>query len=162
MPRASIVLTAAVLATACGGSPDPAADEVLPPAVDTAAVAPTAAPVDSVLVWAGDIRDGIAPLPGQVEADPTTTRQRAVELYVSRQERIEQTVGPGMGSAPDLAEAVHEAEAHFHELMQLLGETPPPDSIRVAAAVRALDAQIAEVQDLVRSPARAADAAGSP
>ena len=52
---------------------------------------------------------------------------------------------PGTGSAPELAASVHEAEARFHKLMELLGETPPPDSTRVAASVEALDAGLAQV-----------------
>ena len=63
-------------------------------------------------------------------------------------------MGPGTGSAPDLAESVHEAEARFHELMELLGETPPPDSTRVAASVQALDAGLAEVLDLIAAEER--------
>lgn len=144
--------TAALLTTAlaCADpAPPPAGEEAPPIPADTAPVVTAPAPLDSVLVWAADIRAGIAALPARVEADPLAARQRAVELYVTRQERIEQTVGPGTGSAPDLAEAVHEAEARFHELMQLLGETPPPDSARVAEAVETLDARIGEVTDLL-------------
>lgn len=130
-------------------SAEPAGEEAPPAPVDTLQVAGAA---DSVMAWAADIRAGIAALPARVEADPLAARQRAVELYVTRQERIEQTVGPGTGSASDLAEAVDEAEARFHDLMQLLSETPPPDSARVAGAVRALDARIGEVTDLVGRP----------
>jgi len=147
--------TATLLATALGcgePGPPPAGEEAPPIPADTAPVVTAPTPLDSVLVWAGDIRAGIALLPAQVEADPLAARQRAVELYVTRLERIEQTVGPGTGSAPDLAEAVHEAEARFHELMQLLDETPPPDSTRVAGVVRALDTRIGEVTDLVGRP----------
>ena len=54
---------------------------------------------DSVPLWIQDIREGISPLAGRVGADPEGARQRAVELYVTRQERIEQTVGAGTGAA---------------------------------------------------------------
>lgn len=145
----------AATAFACGEpAPSPPHEEVPPAPADTIRVA-AAAPGDSVIAWANDIRTGIAPLPGQVEIDPVAARQRAVELYVTRQERIEQTVGPGTEAAPDLAEAVDVAETTFHELMQLLGESPPPDSARVADAVRSLDARIGDVTDLVNRPAAA-------
>ncbi|HEY7472440.1 MAG TPA: hypothetical protein VIE68_08850 [Gemmatimonadota bacterium] len=145
-PILSISLLAA--AVACGGgSADPSIEGASTPPSSAAAGPAATAGADSVVVWAREIREGIAPLPGQVGSDPEGARQRAVELYVTRQERIEQTVGPGTGSAADLAASVHEAEARFHELMQLLAETPPPDSIRVAAAVEALDAGLAEVLD---------------
>lgn len=152
-PRLSIwtfpLLAAAV---ACGGGSEPstgdgpggeeaAGDTAALPAVSALA---ERAPAD-VIGWAEEIREGISLLAGQVGSDPDGARQRAVQLYVSRQERIEQAAGPGTGSPADLAESVHEAEARFHELMQLLGESPPPDSTAVASAVQALDTLLAEV-----------------
>ena len=151
MSRSSLLSTAllplVVSGFACGepSPPPPPSEEVPPAPADTIPVA--AAGGDSVIAWANDIRAGIAQLPGQVRIDPVAARQRAVELYVTRQERIEQTVGPGSGVAPELAAAVDDAESRFHELMQLLSETPPPDSSRVADAVRNLDAGIADVID---------------
>ena len=150
------LVTFVLVATACGGDTEqgadtadqaPAADSV--PTSTAPAVAP--APADSVIVWAIDIREGIRPLAERVAADADGARQRAVELYVTRQERIEQAAGPGTGSPADLAESVHEAEARFHELMQLLGENPPPDSGAVGTAVDALDARLAEVIELAGS-----------
>jgi hypothetical protein len=152
------------LAAACGGEPgegagtdEPAVPaDSLPgtPAEATGAGSP--APADSVIAWATEIREGIRPLPTRVPGDPDGARPRAVELYVTRQERIEQAAGPGTAAPADLAESVHEAEARFHELMQLLGETPPPDSAAVESAVEALDARLAEVVELVESGGQAA------
>ena len=154
-----------LLAAACGSGPDQGSDTEDSAAGDSAAAAAKApdrpvspAPADSVIAWATEIREGTRGLPAQVGSDPEGARQRAVELYVTRQERIEQAAGPGTGSPADLAESVHEAEARFHELMQLLGENPPPDSAAVGSAVEALDARLAEVVDL----ARAGDTAGAP
>ena len=121
---------------------------------------PAAQPVDSVIAWGEDIRSGIAPLAARVGGDPEGARQRAVELYITRQERIEQTVGPGTGSGAALEQAVHDAEARFHDLMQILGTTPPPDSTGVEAAVSALDRELIRVLEL--APARAAAAARGP
>lgn len=119
-----------------------------PPGAAVSPSSPPTASSDSVVAWAEEIRAGIAGLPRQVADDPDGARQRAVELYVTRQERIEQASGPGTGSAAELAESIHEAEARFHELMQLLGGTPPPDSTAVHLAVERLDARLAEVVDL--------------
>ena len=83
-------------------------------------------------------------------------RDPAVELYDTRQERIEKAAGSGTGSPADLAESVHEAEARFHELMQLLGQSPPPDSAAVGSAVEALDARLAEVVELAGTVAETA------
>jgi hypothetical protein len=150
---------------ACGGGPDRGADtgqSALEDSVTTRAAASgpaSLAPADSVIAWANAIREGIGSLPAQVGADPDGARQRAVELYVTRQERIEQAAGPGTGSPADLAESVHQAEARFHELMQILSETPPPDSAAVGGAVEALDARLAEVVGLAES---GDDVAGAP
>ena len=138
-----------VSALACAS--EPAASDAADTPADASAPAPSPtepASADSVVAWAEEIRAGIALLPGRVEEDPDGARQRAVDLYVTRQERIEQASGPGTGSPADLAESVDEAEARFHELMQLLGETPPPDSTVVRGAVQALDARLAQVVDL--------------
>lgn len=159
MPRPLRFLPIFILAAACGTGPGLGADadEPAAPADSTPAAsaeAPAAgspAPADSVIAWATEIRQGIRPLPARVDEDPDGARQRAVELYVTRQERIEQAAGPGTGSPADLAESVHQAEARFHELMQLLGETPPPDSAAVESAVEALDARLAEVVELLEA-----------
>jgi hypothetical protein len=149
-PLLSVALLAA--AAACGGESAGSAgssDASLRPDTTvgtTIGASPTStAGADSVIAWAREIREGVAPLAGRVATDPEGARQRAVELYITRQERIEQTLGPGSGSSADLAESVLGAEARFHDLMQLLGETPPPDSTRVAEAVAALDAGLGEV-----------------
>lgn len=164
MPR-QLLLPCALLLVLGGcdrESPDPG--PVPSEAADSAGPTPTAAaptdmPVDSVIAWAEDIRSGIAPLAGLVGGDPEGARQRAVDLYITRQERIEQTVGPGTGSGDALEGSVHEAEARFHDLMQILGTTPPPDSASVDAAVSALDGELIRVLDL--APAHAAGGAGS-
>ncbi|HYO45914.1 MAG TPA: hypothetical protein VEY33_04415 [Gemmatimonadota bacterium] len=149
-----LILTFLLLAAvvACGGSSEPSAGDgsAADAAGDTSAAPAIPTPIeqvppDSVIAWAEEIREGISLLAAQVGSDPDAARQRAVELYVTRQERIEQAAGPGTGSPAELAESVHEAEARFHELMQLLGESPPTDSTAVESAVQALDTLLAEV-----------------
>ena len=158
MPRTLLasILTLALLpvTVACGGGSEPPAgdgSEADAPGEAASAIsprAPTRASADSVIAWAQEIREGIGPLARQVGSDPDAARQGAVELYVTRQERIEQAAGPGTGSSPELASSVHEAEARFHELMQLLGESPPPHATDVETAVQALDERLAEVVEL--------------
>jgi len=145
------ILTIPLFVSAIACASEPAEDDPADLPADASAPASSiteSASGDSVVAWAEEIRAGLAVLPGRVAGDPDGARQRAVELYVTRQERIEQASGPGTGSPAELAESVHEAEARFHELMQLLGETPPPDSTAVRGAVQALDARLAEVVDL--------------
>jgi hypothetical protein len=152
MPRtllASILPLSLSVAVACGGGSEPSAGDVSEADAPGEGASPAvSAPADSVIAWAQEIREGIGPLAGQVGSDPDAARKRAVELYVTRQERIEQAAGPGTGASPDLAESVHEAEARFHELMQLLGESPPPHATDVETAVQALDERLAEVVEL--------------
>lgn len=144
LPIASAVVAATVLFGACGGS----ADEPGTPPDTTRAAATTpdsasAGPGLGALV--GDIRAGIAGIPGLVGDAPDSARQTAIRLYVTRQEVIEARWGPRAPEAPDsLAAAVAEAEARHHRLMEVLGESPP-DSVAVAEAVDALDAQLAVV-----------------
>ena len=145
-----------LVAAACGG-PDQGAGTSRQATGDSSAAAteagavPSPAPPDSVIAWAAQIREGIRSLPALVATDPEGARRSAVELNVTRHERIEQAAGPGTGAPTDLAESVHEAEARFHELMQLLGESPPPASAAVSRAVEALDARLAEVTALVEA-----------
>lgn len=157
MPRRPLVPVAILILFQSLGAceqapPDSSAEAVEEVQRGDAASTPSGdATLDDVRGWIGDIRTGIAPLPGRVGEDPEGARQRAVELYVTRQERIEQTVGPGTASEAELAASVLEAEARFHELMQVLGTSPPPDSAGVAAAVSALDAELARVLERVPS-----------
>jgi hypothetical protein len=145
------ILTIPLFVSAISCTSEPAESETAETperSVSTSAPSPAAAAsADSVVAWAEEIRAGIADLPTRVTDDPDGARQRAVELYVTRQERIEQASGPGTDAPTDLAESVHQAEARFHELMQLLGATPPPDSAAVQDAVLALDARLVEVVD---------------
>lgn len=146
--RSILTMSLFVSAIACASEPaESETAERSERSVSASAPSPAAASTDSVVAWAAEIRAGIADLPTRVTDDPDGARQRAVELYVTRQERIEQASGPGTGAPADLAESVHQAEARFHELMQLLGATPPPDRAAVHEAVLALDARLAEVVD---------------
>lgn len=145
------VFTVAAL-FACG-TEAPDGEEAGPPADTTgASEPPTAEAVESSPSEAdlpdlvNDIREGIAPLAGTVEQAPDTARQRAVRLYVTRQEVIEARWGPrSEGGETPLAVAVVEAEDHFHHLMETLNATPPPDSTTVADAVDSLDSRLAEI-----------------
>ena len=146
--RPMLTIPLFVSALACASEPAESETAAAPERDSLTASSPAAADSpDSVVAWAADIQAGIAGLPTRVIHDPDGARQRAVELYVTRQERIEQASGPGTGAPADLAESVHQAEARFHELMQLLGATPPPDSAAVHDAVLALDARLVEVVD---------------
>lgn len=109
--------------------------------------------------WVQDIREGVGALPAEAVRDLASARKRALDLYVTRQEYIEIYYGPGGRIAPaaaaELGAAVMDAEARFHELLQLLNQSPAPDSAQVAAAVERLDAELARVL-------AEADSAGAP
>ena len=151
MPRTPRVLlrlsTAAILlaGSACSpGSPDQAAGDAgaAPHASGSDALipAPGQIPPGGLADWIQDVRRGLAGLPAQAAADPTAAQRVALDHYVGRQEYIEMFYGAnGRLTAGDaLGPAVTTAEARFHDLMLLLGGSPPPDSGRVRAAVDAL------------------------
>lgn len=141
-PRPALLLGGLLALAACGGRA-PATDSSAA-GVDTvqAAAGDTAAVPADLPGLVGQIRSGIAPLAARVGNDPDGTRQRAVDLYITRQEELERRYGPRSdpgATASALGRSVIDAETRFHELMQLLSKSPPPDSAAVAGAVAALD-----------------------
>lgn len=150
--RAAFV-TLALVAFACGPDApegtEPEGGHAVPVAGTgpAAGVSATAGVPTKLASLVADIRAGIAPLATEVGDAPEQARQRAVELYVTRQEEIERQWGEGgeLDPSPGLAEAVAEAERRFHRLMELLSAASPPDSASVAEATAALDEGLAEV-----------------
>jgi hypothetical protein len=97
--------------------------------------------------WVAAIREGLAGLPGVVAADTAGALQRALDLYVGRQEFIELYWGPSgrlSGDAVGLGASVLEAESRFHELLQLLA-APPVDTATVRGKTAELFAQLDRV-----------------
>lgn len=118
--------------------------------------------------WVSEIREGVRALPAEAVRDVAGARRRALDLYVTRQEYVEIYYGPGgrllPAAAVELGAAVKEAEARFHELLQLLNQGPAPDSVQVAAAVERLDAELTRVlaeADSAGAPASPRDTAGA-
>lgn len=166
VPLVLLVATGGLLAAGgCGGAPDEAGggtgetEAAAETADRTGTGGPTAGgtelPPGGLEAWISDIREGLRGLPGAVGRDPAAAERSVTGLYLNRQEHIERYYGPGgsLGGGEDLAEAVREAEARFHDLMRLVGSSPPPDSAAVAEAVGRLEAQL----DVVLERARAAD-----
>ncbi|HEY8469376.1 MAG TPA: hypothetical protein VIL18_07030 [Longimicrobiales bacterium] len=165
MPRPARTLlglsaAAIVLAgSACSpGAPDDAARDSRPaaPATDAAALipAPGEIPPGGLADWIEDVREGLAGLPARAAADPAAAQRLALDHYVGRQEYIEMFYGDnGRLTAGDaLGPAVTSAEEKFHDLMLLLGGSPPPDSAQVRAAV---DALLAEYDRVLQEATRA-------
>jgi hypothetical protein len=99
--------------------------------------------------WVGDIRKGIVTIPELIGTDLAAAQQKALDLYVTRQEYAEMYYGVDgrIRASDDLAAAIETAEGRFHELMKLLAsESPPLDAVQ--SAVDALDHQQAIVTDL--------------
>lgn len=117
-------------------------------------------PPGGLRVWVADIRAGLEEVVAQAEAaDFGSARDRALQLYIGRQEYIEIFYGAGGQLVSDedraLAAAVKDSEARFHALLQLLNERPEPSPDRVTAAVTAVRAEHERVL-------REAEAAGVP
>jgi hypothetical protein len=140
------------------GSPDDAAADSPPAAhaADSDALVPPAGeiPPGGLADWIEDVREGLAALPARAAADPAAAQRLALDHYVGRQEYIELFYGANgrLTAGETLGPAVMSAEAKFHDLMLLLGGSPPPDSTRVRAAV---DALLAEYDRVLQEANRA-------
>lgn len=144
--RGPFALLALTLLFACGrgeGELREGAEtgDAAPPETVVATPETVRAAPDDVYSLVADIRAGIEPLPARADTAPAVARERAVQLYVTRQEEIERRWGPNgeRKASEELATAVEEAETRFHELMELLSAATPPDSAAVAEAVTELD-----------------------
>ena len=113
-------------------------------APDTALTSVVAAEPGTLEPWVAEIRAGIRELPARVTLDPADARRRAIDLYETRQEAIEQRWGVRGSAEPDsaLATAVMAAEGSFHDLLALLNRPAPPDSAAVAGAVAQLETRL--------------------
>ncbi|HUG00342.1 MAG TPA: FTR1 family protein [Longimicrobiales bacterium] len=134
--------------TACGSDAEPAesldGSGQVAPAADGERVPGT--PEGGLADWIDDIRATLDHLPVD---SPAVARQRVLDAYIGRQEFIEMYYGAGGRLAPraELVASVDEAEARFHELMQVLGQDPPPARERVAELINELNGQLDVVLD---------------
>lgn len=146
--RHGVAAALAAALGACGAqAPEPAAagKAAAPVGAGASGVIP-GTPAGGLRDWVTDIRRGTADLPARAAVAPGEAQRQALELYIGRQEYIELYYGPGgrRAAGEALGAAVEEAEARFHELLQLLG-TPRPDPSRVSESVAALAAQLERV-----------------
>lgn len=131
------------------------ADQAAEPAVDTAATAaaPTGlipnTPPGGLEQWVADIRTGLADLPQQAAEDMAAAQNTALDLYIGRQEYLELYYGEvGRYRATDeLATAITEDEAAFHQLLQLVNPaaTTTADPEQIQAQLGLLNARLDEV-----------------
>ncbi len=111
-------------------------------------------PPGGLVDWVEEIREGTVLLEEMALEDRGVAQRAALDLYIGRQEYLELyygTAGREIGS-PALGEAVIEAEARFHALLQLLSSDPVD-----TAAVRAGTAGLHEQLDVVLAEAKAAN-----
>ncbi len=154
----SLVLLAmgTLILGACGGADGASDGRDSPQAVEAGGVAAAGADAPGLLKgtppgglreWIADVREGllrdVQPL---ARTSPPKALERAVALYVSRQEYIEQYYEKGqpLYAGEELSTAVKDAESRFHELMQVL-QRDPPDVDAVDEAVARLNAEYARV-----------------
>ena len=149
-PRRAAALLLALLATAC--SPDEPQDaETAPPAAATAAETPL--PPGGLETWVSDVAVAADSVVTLAQADLKAAQERAMMLYIDRQEVIEQNYGPnGKLNAPQaVADAVMDSERRFHRVLALVNATDTT-AIRaqIAGVVDSLKAQHAEVVRLAK------------
>lgn len=156
-PFFALLLAAAVAACDGGGPPadgpaeapgsegEVAADGA--PAPDTSE---TGVPDGGLEQWAADLRRGLE----EVELAPRRSYDRVLELYTTRQEYIEMYYGAGGritgDDHPELAEAVEEQEARFHELMELTGSDQQIQRERILGGVQELRLALNRTLELAR------------
>jgi len=90
----------------------------------------------------------VSEIPAEARRDPSAAKNRALLLYVTRQEYIEIYYGATGRAVKDsaLADAVTTAEARFHELLQTLNPAAGPVAVdSLGAEVRSLDRQYERV-----------------
>ena len=149
--RFAALLLLALVAAGCG--PDAAPEEEAPaPAATTPANTQTLPP-GGLETWVSEVAaaaDSVVVLTG---SDLKTAQQRAMMLYIERQEVIEQNYGPsGKLNAPaEVAEAVMESERRFHRVLALVNATDTTEIRgRIASVVDSLKAQHVEVVRLAK------------
>jgi len=175
MRKTLVLVAVAASVAACGsdGEDDGAMDGAEAAATPDAATRPTpqrlpGTPEGGLEEWVAEIRTGLSALPELVPESLAAAQQRTVQLYVGRQEWLERYYGTaGMlvaDTSATLPRAVMDAEARFHELLQLVTEGAPTREA-VRSAVGAVDAEFERVLKAARAesppPIPAAGARGA-
>jgi hypothetical protein len=105
-------------------------------------------PAGGLKEWVAEIQAGLEGLSDKARADGKAAQKFAVDLYVGRQEWLERYWGTygllTQGVAPELGQAVMDAETRFHELLTLL-TAEQREGARVDAAIAALRVQLGVV-----------------
>ena len=148
--RRAAAICLALLAAAC--APDePPEPEAAPPAVTPAAEKPL--PPGGLETWVADVAGAADSVVALTQADLKAAQERAMMLYIDRQEIIEQNYGPnGKLNAPEaVADAVMESERRFHRVLAVVNATDTT-AIRgqIASVVDSLKAQHVEVVRLAK------------
>jgi hypothetical protein len=148
-----------IVSAACGEEPPAQNDTALTVAPAAERLAGT--PEGGLHTWVQDIRSGTNDLAERFRQDPKEAEKTAVDLYVNRQEWLERYWGTygvlTQSVAPELGQAVMDAEARFHELLTVLTGSDAT-AVGVDEAVQALDRQL----ELVVEKSQAANVPLSP
>ncbi len=159
-------------AGARGGAEDASGAAAQAPATGTRAGAAgvlAGTPAGGLARWVAEVRAGLArEVRPRIATSPSQALERAIALYVSHQEYIEQYYERGrpLYAGHALATEVKRSETRFHELMQVLQRQPPGPAAADSALTR-LDAQYARMLAVARasgaqlSPWPAGSSAGS-
>ncbi|HET9986766.1 MAG TPA: hypothetical protein VFQ38_24530 [Longimicrobiales bacterium] len=144
----SIVLVGAAALLVAGCQSDGAAKaEAEPPAAAARASVPggliPGTPAGGLQDWITDVRRGLAAAAERSASDPAGAQRQALELYLTRQEYIEQYYGTGgrLNAGPALGPAVKAAEDRFHEVLQQMRPGAGSAAGGLAGGVARLSAQ---------------------
>ncbi|HKJ93463.1 MAG TPA: hypothetical protein VJ957_09850, partial [Longimicrobiales bacterium] len=104
-------------------------------------------PVGGLADWVADVRQGLSGLATEAVANVSAAQQKALNLYLSRQEYIEMYYGAAgrLSHGGTLGEAVSAAEQQYHRLLQLLGGEGAVTRAQVQAALDTLSVRYRDV-----------------
>ncbi len=156
-----LLLAGAALGASCQGRAAPAVAETRSPGTGTEVAATPAAapstlaagtPAGGLKDWIGDVRRGLARLPGEAAANPTQASKSALDLYLTRQEYIEMYWGSGgrLNRGAELGPAVKEAETRFHLVLSRFEPGHAVDPVVLRRDIQSLSEQYARVIELAQ------------
>jgi FTR1 family protein len=143
----SLCLLMGVTVSACTGNAGLPAAEA---GSNTAAATQSGAPPGSMLDWISEMRTRVKVIPEMVAKDAAATQREVLDIYIGRQEFLEQYYGPAgtVSAGGELGDAVILAERMFHDLMGLVGKASGPEPAKVRLLTDSLDATLAKVSRL--------------
>jgi hypothetical protein len=104
-------------------------------------------PAGSMLDWVAEMRTRVRAVPEMLGRDATAAQREVLDIYIGRQEFLEQYYGPAgtVSAGGPLGDEVILAERMFHDLMGLVGQGSGADVSKVRSLTDSLDKTLTAV-----------------